>query len=138
MEIVSLQGKELEKALPNSPEDSFSRSEVTFKTGDKEYTFSLLYVRIFEELALQATPFNEQPLIQVEGRSYYVRDLAAFIYLIANPNARGKKEVYLPEQTQLVQAFEQVDWERIEDIVKSLNTDGRAIVPSSIVVLKQP
>ncbi|MET3696168.1 hypothetical protein SAMN05877753_102299 [Bacillus oleivorans] len=138
MEILALSGVELEKAQPNSPEDGFSRSIVTYIDGDKEYTFQLLYVRYFEELIIKETPYSEQPLFFSGTTPCYIRDLAAWIYLMANPAAIGKKEVYLHDETPLVNAFRQTNWEQAEKMFSEFCTNKKATVRSPILFIKQP
>ena len=138
MEIVALSGVELEKALPNSPEDGFSRSTVTYINGDKEITFQLLYVRYFEEILIKEIPYSEQPLFHIGSTPCYIRDLAAWIYLMANPAASEKKEVYLHDETPLADAFRQTNWEQVEKMFSDLCKTKKAIVRSPILFIKQP
>ncbi|HWO75814.1 MAG TPA: hypothetical protein VNM69_07905 [Bacillus sp. (in: firmicutes)] len=138
MDIVALSGVELEKALPNSPEDGFSRSIVTYIDNNKENTFQLLYVRYFEEIIIEELPYSGQPLFISGNTPCYIRDLAAWIYLMANPEAIGKKEVYLHDETPLVEAFRQTNWEQVEKMFSEFCTNKKATVRSPILFIKQP
>lgn len=138
LEIVALSGNELEKALPNSPEDGFTRSEVTYIRDHQEHTFRLLYVRYFEELVLKEIPYSEQPLFYVDEAPCYLRDLAAFLYLMTNPQEIGKKEVYIYEEAQFINIFSQVNWEQVQTIFSSYTRGGKTAIRSPLDIISQP
>ena len=69
MKIISCHGYELQKAQPNTSEDFFNRSEVTFVDDDgTERTLHVLYVRYFDERFFEWTPYEQDPVFQI-GRA---------------------------------------------------------------------
>ena len=55
-------GYELEKEKSNTSEDFFNRSEVTFIEDAEEKTLHVLYVRYFDEIFHEFTPYQQDPI----------------------------------------------------------------------------
>jgi hypothetical protein len=115
-------GYELEKAQSNTSEDFFNRSEVTFLEDGEERTFHLLYVRFFDELRAEVTPFKEDPLFTIGEREIYFRDIVALICLIKNPGFRNRKRVYINSQEEMASYFEGFQFEKLPEIFEMIST----------------
>lgn len=120
MKIKECKGYELEKALPNTSEDYFSRSEVTFADGGKEKTLHVLYVRYYEQLKGNFTPYEEDPIFKIGERDVNFRDVVALAYLLKNPESRERKRVYINTEKEFATVFQDCDFEQLKDIVQSL------------------
>lgn len=113
-------GYELEKALPNTSEDYFNRSEVTYDDEGKERTLSVLYVRFFDGQMKEYTPYEEDPIFQVGSRSVYFRDIVAVVCLIKNPSLKDRKRLYIHSQVEFASYFKDFNFEKLKDIFQSL------------------
>ncbi|MEC2395373.1 hypothetical protein P9X05_29720, partial [Bacillus toyonensis] len=107
MIIIGYAGHELEKAKPNTSEDFFNRSEVTYILNDKEKTFSVLYVRYFEEVIQEITPFEGNPVCKVEEQDIYLRDIVAICCLVRDKELRAQKRLYLNNIEEFQQYFDE-------------------------------
>ena len=55
---------------------------MTYILNGKEKTFSVLYVRYFEEVLQEITPFEGNPVYKVEEQNIYLRDIVAICCLM--------------------------------------------------------
>lgn len=118
--IKECKGYELEKALPNTSEDFFNRSEVTFVEDGNEKTLSVLYVRYFDKLMNEFTPFDGDPVFQLGSVSVSFKDIVAIVCLIKNPSFKERKRVYLHSQAEFASYFKDVDYDKLKVIFQSL------------------
>ncbi|MED4989151.1 hypothetical protein ETC01_12250 [Geobacillus sp. NFOSA3] len=138
MWICRLQGYELEKSKPNTFEDYFSRSEVTFREDGVEKTLHVLYLRYFEESISSFTPYEQNPIFTVLGRDVYFRDIVAFVCLLQNPAFRHRKRVYINEEEEFRRYFAHMEFTKLPDIFASLQTNGEYHLTSPLLFIRQP
>lgn len=124
MYLKECKGYELEKALPNTSEDFFSRSEVTFIEGGTEKTLHVLYVRYFEQLKGTITPFEEDPIFQVGSRDVFFRDIVAVVSLLKNPELRHRKRIYINTEKEFKNVFQDFDYAKLRMIFESLEKNN--------------
>lgn len=124
MYLKECKGYELEKALPNTSEDFFSRSEVTFIEGGTEKTLHVLYVRYFEQLKGTITPFEEDPIFQVGSRDVFFRDIVAVVSLLKNPELRHRKRIYINTEKEFKNVFQDFDYAKLKMIFESLEKNN--------------
>lgn len=124
MKIKECKGYELEKALPNTSEDYFNRSEVTFVDGGKERTLHVLYVRYFEQLKGDFTPYEEDPIFQVGARDVYFRDIIALACLLKNPENRERKRVYISNEKEFARIFQDFNFEELKSIMETIEKNA--------------
>lgn len=120
MKIIQCQGYELEKEKSNTSEDFFNRSEVTFIDNGEEKTLHVLYVRYFDEIFEEFTPFKQNPLFGEEGNQVTFKDVVAIVCLLKNPELRTRKRLYINSKQELSAYFEGIDVQKLTEIFKSL------------------
>ncbi|CAH2466551.1 MULTISPECIES: hypothetical protein [Bacillus] len=125
MIIIGYAGYELEKAKPNTSEDFFNRSEVTYILNNQEKTFSVLYVRYFEEILQEITPFEGNPVYKVEEQDVYLRDIVAIACLVNNKELRAQKRLYLNEVTDFQRYFDEGTVVKVQEILAELHKNKR-------------
>ncbi|MGH0429981.1 hypothetical protein EKA14_13275 [Bacillus mycoides] len=125
MIIIGYAGYELEKAKPNTSEDFFNRSEVTYILNNQEKTFSVLYVRYFEEILQEITPFEGNPVYKVEEQDVYLRDIVAIACLVNNKELRAQKRLYLNEVTDFQRCFDEGTVAKVQEILAELHKNKR-------------
>jgi len=125
MIIIGYAGHELEKAKPNTSEDFFNRSEVTYILNDKEKTFSVLYVRYFEEVIQEITPFEGNPVCKVEEQDIYLRDIVAICCLVKDKELRAQKRLYLNNMEEFQQYFDEGTVSKVQEILAELHKNKR-------------
>lgn len=126
MIINSISSEELEKSKSNSPEEFFNRSEVTYTDEKgKSKTLSVLYVRFFDEKVSEYTPYDSDPLFEVNGRPIYVRDVVAMLALQKHPEYQSRHRVYINEEESFASLFEGMDISELEEKIMKLETDGQ-------------
>ncbi|PEM18578.1 hypothetical protein COI51_03420 [Bacillus toyonensis] len=125
MIIIGYSGHELEKAKPNTSEDFFNRSEVTYILNDKEKTFSVLYVRYFEEVIQEITPFEGNPVCKVEEQDIYLRDIVAICCLVKDKELRAQKRLYLNNIEEFQQYFDERTVLKVQEILAELHKNKR-------------
>ncbi len=59
----------------------------------KRKLFSVLYVRYFEEVLQEITPFEGNPVYKVEEQNIYLRDIVAICCLMKDKELRAQKNV---------------------------------------------
>ncbi|MBE7103050.1 hypothetical protein FT637_08300 [Bacillus cereus] len=125
MIIIGYAGYELEKEKPNTSEDFFNRSEVTYILNNQEKTFSVLYVRYFEEVLQEITPFEGNPVYKVEEQNVYLRDIVAIACLVNNKELRAQKRLYLNEVTDFQRYFDEGTVVKVQEILAELHKNKR-------------
>ncbi|MBG9596849.1 hypothetical protein ACFVV6_08985 [Bacillus mycoides] len=125
MIIIGYAGYELEKAKPNTSEDFFNRSEVTYILNNQEKTFSVLYVRYFEEILQESTPFEGNPVYKVEEQDVYLRDIVAIACLVKDKELRAQKRLYLNEVTDFQRYFDEGTVVKVQEILAELHKNKR-------------
>ncbi|MES9665263.1 hypothetical protein CN941_06025 [Bacillus cereus] len=125
MIIIGYAGYELEKAKPNTSEDFFNISEVTYVLNNQEKTFSVLYVRYFEEILQEITPFEGNPVYKVEEQDVYLRDIVAIACLVNNKELRAQKRLYLNEVTDFQRYFDEGTVVKVQEILAELHKNKR-------------
>lgn len=128
--IKSCVGYELEKEKSNTSEDFFNRSEVTFVEENTEKTLAVLYVRFFEEKLYEFTPFSENPIFQENGLEVHLMDIVALVLLIKNPGFRHRKRVYINNQLEFAAYFQDIDLDKIIEVVKKVKSNQACQLPS--------
>ena len=125
MIIIGYAGYELEKAKPNTSEDFFNRSEVTYILNNQEKTFSVLYVRYFEEILQEITSFEGNPVYKVEEQDVYLRDIVAIACLVKDKELRAQKRLYLNEVTDFQRYFDEGTVVKVQEILAELHKNKR-------------
>lgn len=122
--IKKCNGYELEKEKKNTSEDFFNRSEVTFVDEGVEKTLHVLYVRFFDEISTEYTPFTENPIYSVGDKQYYFKDIVALICLLKNPTLRKRKRVYINDQDEFASYFSNLNKDKLFGILQALAEKG--------------
>jgi hypothetical protein len=138
MRIRRCQGYELEKAQPNTSEDFFNRSEVTFFEDGVEKTLHVLYVRYFEESFPSFTPYEQDPIFTVGQRDVYFKDIVALVCLLKNPSFRHRKRIYVNEEKEFRRYFEHIEFTKLPEIFAALETNGEYELTSPLLFIVQP
>ncbi|KOS28974.1 hypothetical protein ADK17_08895 [Bacillus anthracis] len=125
MIIIGYAGYELEKAKPNTSEDFFNRSEVTYILNNKERTFSVLYVRYFEEVLQGITLFEGITVCQVEEEDLHLRDIVAICCLLKENELRTQKRLYLNNIEEFQQYFDKETLLKVQEILAELHKNKR-------------
>ncbi|WP_216830432.1 hypothetical protein [Alkalihalobacterium elongatum] len=125
MIILKAEGIELEKEKPNTSEDFFNRSTVIYTLDGNEKQLNVLYVRFFDEKLSEVSPFNEDPLLDINDREVTFKDIVALVCLMQNPGNTEKKRIYINELKEMESLFKDVDPEQIKEIMTSLVTQGK-------------
>jgi hypothetical protein len=138
MLIKECKGYELEKEKSNTSEDFFNRSEITFEDNGQDKTFHVLYVRYFEELVNEFTPFASNPLFKAGSRDVELKDITALVCLIKNPEFRHRKRVYINSKNEFASYFQDVDFSKIESLFESLEKQKVFELRSPLEFIVQP
>ncbi|MED1863608.1 hypothetical protein P4V41_09120 [Fictibacillus nanhaiensis] len=94
---------ELEKEKPNTSEDFFNRSEVTYECNGKTQTFYLLYVRYFEEKLQEE--LTQHDFWNNYLSVYKVTEIAALTALLKNPAYLRRKRSYINKYEEFRNLF---------------------------------
>lgn len=137
MQILECKGYELEKAQPNTSEDFFNRSEVRFVEDGEEKTFHLLYIRYFDEVFSEFTPFQENPIFTVAGKEVFFKDIVGIVCLIKNPNFRHRKRVYINTQKEFEQYFSDINVEKLKELFENVLQQGKYELLSPLSFIEQ-
>jgi len=120
LKLIQCKGYELTKAQPNTPEDFFTRSEVTFCLDGEERTLHILYVKFFEEQTRELVPYSTEPLFQAGNRDIYLRDIVALIYLLQHPQGKSRKRIFVNNQLDFSEFLKNANYKEIENMVRQL------------------
>lgn len=132
MIIKECKGYELVKEKPNTSEDYFNRSEITYEEDGVEKHLHVLFVRYYEENFEQHTPFTENPVLTVNGTEIYIRDMVALICLLKNPGLRHRKRLYINTEKEFQFYFQEMNFEKIKELLTELIKNNRVEVKSPL------
>jgi len=141
MRILNSRGYELEKAQPNTSEDFFNRSEVTFEDDGEEKTLHVLYIRYYDETFAESIPTmrgETDPIFNIGEKQITFKDLVAITCLIKNPSFRHRKRIYINTQEELAGYFEGVNIPKIREIFEGIHNKGGYQLTSPLHFLMQP
>jgi hypothetical protein len=110
----------LEKAKSNTSEDYFNRSEITFIEDGEEKTLHVLYLRYFDAIFNEFTPFNQDPLFGEGDQSVYFKDIVALVCLLKNPELSNRKRLYINSKPEFAAYFKDIDYSKLSEIFGSL------------------
>ncbi|TYS68340.1 hypothetical protein FZC76_11450 [Sutcliffiella horikoshii] len=141
MRIIKCRGYELEKAQPNTSEDFFNRSEVTFEDDGEEKTLHVLYIRYYDETFGESIPTmsgEADPIFEIGEKQITFKDLVAIVCLIKNPSFRQRKRIYINTQEELASYFEGVNIPKVREIFEGIHHQGDYKLTSPLHFLAQP
>ncbi|HYK74645.1 MAG TPA: hypothetical protein VEV44_16240 [Pseudoneobacillus sp.] len=138
MIIKECKGYELEKEKPNTSEDYFNRSEITYVEDGVEKNLHVLYVRFYEENFKQYTPFEENPIFNVNGKEIYIKDIVALFCLLKNPGLRHRKRLYINTEKEFRFYFQEMNFEKIKELLTDLNGKNQVEIKSPLQFVVQP
>lgn len=138
MYIKECIGYELEKEKSNTSEDFFNRSEITFIDGSEEKTLHVLYVRYFDELFQEFTPFQQNPILTKDNIEVTFKDIVALVCLIKNPGLRNRKRLYINSKQEFASYFQDIDFEKLPEIVLAVKQNNKFELRSPLDYIKQP
>jgi hypothetical protein len=124
--IKRFEGFELEKDQKNQPTDLFNRSEVTFNAEGEDRDFHVLYLRYFDEIVDQLTPFQENPVLKISSKDVYLKDIVALSALMTDPTLVEHKRIYINEEQGFKKIFSQLNQEKLTSVVKELVTNKQS------------
>ena len=113
-------GYELEKEKSNTSEDFFNRSELTFVEDGEERTLHVLYVRYFEEIMHEFTPYQQNPILVQGELEVSFKDIVALVCLLKNPGLRNRKRIYINSKRDFALYFQDIDYEKLADLVSKI------------------
>ena len=121
MEILSCIGYELEKEKPNSPEDFFNRSVVTYKHQGRVKEFQVIYLRYFEEVLLEQEKVDASQIKELQWLSTYtLKDLVALLYCLQHSRFQERKRVYINSETQFLSLFKNIPFDQVKEILNKM------------------
>ncbi|MBI0576205.1 hypothetical protein IEC97_02430 [Neobacillus cucumis] len=127
-------GYELEKEKSNTSEDFFNRSEVTFVDEGEEKTLHVLYLRYFDEMFNEFTPYQQDPIFdEVE-----FKEIVALVCLIKNLGLRHRKRVYINSKHEFAAYFQDIDFNKLPEIFQSLKQNKSYELKSPLAFIMQP
>jgi hypothetical protein len=138
LQIIGCNGYELEKEKSNTPEDLFNRSEITFLEDGKEKTLHVLYVRYFEQIFQEFTPYQQDPIFDVGGNGVYFKDIVALVCLLKNPGLRQRKRIYLNSKQEFASYFQGIDFTKLPEIFQILKHKKSYELGSPLEFIVQP
>lgn len=138
MLIKACKGYELEKEKPNTSEDFFNRSEVTFSEDGEEKTLQVLYLRYFDEIFHEFTPYQQDPIIVQEENVVSFKDIVALVCLLKNPGLRERKRLYINSKHEFSSYFQDINFNKLPEIFHSLLQKKGYILRSPLEFIMQP
>lgn len=122
MEILSCIGYELEKEKPNSPEEFFNRSTVTYRQNGQLKEFQVIYIRYFEEVLFKQ---EEEDLSSVKEllTDYPVKDVFALLCLLQNSRFLERKRVYINSESLFLTMFKNFPYIQIREILNKMKNN---------------
>ncbi|AIM15493.1 MULTISPECIES: hypothetical protein [Neobacillus] len=121
MQVLKCRGYELEKQKSNTSEDFFNRSEITFVDDGKERTLHVLYLRYFDEIFQEFTPFEQDPIFSGSGYEVHFKDIVALVCLLKNPGLRERKRLYINSKYEFASYFQNIHFDKLREIFESLH-----------------
>ncbi|WP_411675498.1 hypothetical protein [Bacillus sp. S3] len=138
MLIKECKGFELEKEKSNTSEDFFNRSEVTFVEDGEEKTLHVLYVRYFDQIISEFTPYQQDPVITQEGFEVYFKEIAALVCLLKNPGLRSRKRLYINSKHEFAAYFQNINFTKLPEILLSVKQNKGYELRSPLEFVLQP
>lgn len=138
MLIKEFIGYELEKEKSNTSEDFFNRSEVTFIEDGLEKTLHVLYVRYFDEIFNEFTPFEQNPIWKDGDNEVLFKDIVALVCLIKNPGLRHRKRLYINSKQEFASYFQDIDFNKLPEIFLSIKQKKSFELRSPLEFILQP
>ncbi|WP_191555991.1 hypothetical protein [Metabacillus idriensis] len=132
MIIKNGRGYELVKEMPNTSEDFFNRSEITIVSKKMEKTFSVLYVRYFED------KFREQNPFLFEGSDLSIKDVMALICIIQNETLLERKRLYLNTEEEFLMYLQGIDLRAAIELIPEMNRNQTMKWSEVVQKLKTP
>ncbi|WP_042355735.1 hypothetical protein [Bacillus rubiinfantis] len=120
MLITECKGYELEKEKSNTSEDFFNRSEVTFVVNGVERTLNVLYVRYFDEIFSEFTPFQQDPIISNDENEVSFKDIVALVCLLKKPELESRKRLYINSKQEFAAYFQGINVNKLQEIFMAL------------------
>jgi hypothetical protein len=136
--IKQCRGYELEKEKSNTSEDFFNRSEITFVENGEEKTLPVLYVRYFDEVIQEFTPYQNDPVITQEGLEVTFKDIVALVCLLKNPGLRERKRIYINSRHEFASYFRDIDFQKLPEIFVSIKQKNGYELKSPLEFILQP
>jgi hypothetical protein len=115
---MRLSGIELEKEKPNTSEDFFNRSEAVYRDSGKEKSFQLLYVRFFEDQLAERLEWDKNAVMEVSGRTYAMKDIAALAALTADDQNKNKRKAYINDFDEFAKLFSDVNVNKFKSFLE--------------------
>jgi hypothetical protein len=120
LQIIECNGYELEKEKPNTPQDFFNRSEITYLEDGIEKSLHVLYVRYFDQVFQEFTPYHQDPIFGVGESSVNFRDIVALVCLMKDPGLKSQKRIYINSKHEFASYFEGINFNKLPDVFQSL------------------
>ncbi|MEH7356012.1 hypothetical protein V7150_21000 [Neobacillus drentensis] len=138
MLIKECKGFELEKEKSNTSEDFFNRSEVTFVENGEEKTLHVLYVRYFDQIFSEFTPYQQDPVIVKEGIEVNFKEIVALVCLLKNPGLRSRKRLYINSKQDFAAYFQDINFNKLPEIILALKQNNGFELRSPLEFIMQP
>jgi hypothetical protein len=136
--IKECKGFELEKEKSNTSEDFFNRSIVTFYEDGEEKTLHVLYVRYFDEIRHEFTPYQQDPIFVQKDYEIAFKDIVAVVCLVKNPGLRSRKRLYINSKQEFASYFQDINFNKLPEIFLSLNQKKEYELRSPLDFIMQP
>jgi hypothetical protein len=120
LQIIECKGYELEKEKPNTPQDFFNRSEITYLEDGIEKCLHVLYVRYFDQVFQEFTPYHQDPIFGVGESSVNFRDIVALVCLMKDPKLKSQKRIYLNSKHEFASYFEGINFNKLPEVFQTL------------------
>ncbi|MBM7651493.1 hypothetical protein [Neobacillus cucumis] len=138
MLIKECKGYELEKEKSNTSEDFFNRSEVTFVEDGQERTLHVLYVRYFDELFQEFTPYKQNPIINHGTNEVYFKDIVALVCLLKNPGLQNRKRLYINSKYEFASYFQDINYNKLPEVFLGIQQNKEYELQSPLEFIGQP
>jgi hypothetical protein len=103
-----------------------------------EKTLHVLYVRYFEEIINEFTPFQQNPIWKEGENEVLFRDIVALVCLIKNPGLRKRKRLYINSKQEFAAYFQEIDFNKLPNIFFSLKQKKSFELRSPLEFILQP
>jgi hypothetical protein len=120
LQIIECKGYELEKEKPNTPQDFFNRSEITYLEDGIEKSLQVLYVRYFDQVFQEFTPYHQDPIFGVGESSVNFRDIVALVCLMKDPKLKSQKRIYINSKHEFASYFEGINFNKLPEVFQTL------------------
>lgn len=138
MLIKECKGFELEKEKSNTSEDFFNRSEVTFMEDGEEKTLHVLYVRYFDEILQEFTPYQQDPIISLPDMEVTFKEIVALVCLLKNPGLRSRKRLYINSKHEFASYFQDINYNKLTEVFLTLKQSQGYELRSPLEFIMQP